>query len=339
MGALENPVLVEVTRGGRVESRHRGAVVAVDGDGRTVLSLGAHDEPVYPRSAVKAIQCLPFLESGAADAYGFGDRELALACASHSGEREHSELALSMLVKAGLDATALECGAHWPIDLEAGRDLAREGRTPSPLHNNCSGKHAGFICTCRHRGIDPRGYVRSDHAAQEAVRRAMEEVTGAAHDERNRAIDGCAIPTYAVPLGALARGFARMATGAGLGQERAAAARRILSACMAEPHLVAGTGRADTRLMSVGRGRLFVKTGAEGVYCAALPELGIGIALKCDDGAGRAAEVAVAAVLARLVEDEELSRELAPLVEPPLTNWNGTEVGALRPAEVLRPKD
>lgn len=333
---MANPVLVEVTRGNVVESRHRGSVCVVDGDGGTIIEIGDVERPVFPRSAVKAIQALPLVESGAADAYGFGNREIALACASHSGQPAHAELARAMLGRAGLDETALECGAHWPSRQDAALELAAGGAKPSALHNNCSGKHSGFVCTCRHLGIETRGYVKAGHRSQEMVREAMESVTGAAHATDVCGTDGCSIPTYAVPLRSLALGFARMATGNGLGRQRAAAAKRIFAACMAEPFYVAGTDRADTRMMEAGTGRIMVKTGAEGVYCGALPELGIGIAIKCDDGAGRASEVMVAAVLARLLEkDEALSATLSRMARPVLTNWNGIEVGGLRPVGEL----
>ncbi|TKT81199.1 asparaginase [Aquamicrobium sp. LC103] len=333
---MANPILVEVFRGETVESVHRGSVAVVDGDGKVVLETGDVDRPVFPRSAVKAIQALPFVESGAADAYGFEERHIALAGASHSGQPEHAELALSMLKRAGMDETALECGAHWPTRQDAALDLARKGGRPSALHNNCSGKHSGFVCTCRHLGIDPTGYVKAGHKSQEFVREAMEAVTGAAHAAAACGTDGCSIPTYAVPLRNLALGFARMATGAGLAPEKAKAAKRILSACMAEPFYVAGTDRFDTRLMQAAKGRLFAKVGAEGVYCAAIPELGFGIALKCDDGAARAAEVMVASVLARLLPaGDPLVGELGDLANPQLTNWNGIKVGRLQPAATV----
>ncbi len=329
---MTNPVLVEVLRGAVVESVHRGAVAVFDADGKPVWEIGDTACPVFPRSAVKAIQALPLVESGAADAFGFGDRELALACASHSGEPAHAELARSMLAKAGLDETALECGAHWPSSHEATIALARAGAVPNALHNNCSGKHSGFLCTCRHAGIAHRGYVKAGHALQEMVRDAMQAVTGAAHDVDHCGTDGCSIPTYAVPLSSFALGFARMATGTGLGPERAKAAKRLLAACMAEPFLVAGTGRADVALMQAAPGRIFTKIGAEGVYCAALPELGLGIALKCDDGAGRAAEVMVAAVMAMLLSgDEALAAKLTGQANPAIESRIGAKVGALRP--------
>jgi L-asparaginase II len=334
---MGNPELVEVLRGGRVESRHTGAVAVFDAAGRAVLSLGDIDRPVFPRSAVKAIQALPLVESGAADALGFGDKELALACASHSGEAGHVELAEKMLASASFGKEALECGAHWPTNQDAMLVLARSGGKPSALHNNCSGKHAGFLCACRHMRLNHPGYVEPEHPYQQAIARTMQEVTGAEHGEQNRGIDGCSIPTYAVPLKNLAIGFARMATGAGLPADRAAAAKRLLAACMAEPYFVSGADRADLKLMQAAPGRIFVKTGAEAVYCAAVPELGLGIALKCDDGQGRASEVTVAAVLAKLLEkDDAVRASLADLVEPQLHNWRGKHVGALRPADGLR---
>ena len=334
---MSNPVLVEVLRGGLVESRHTGSVAVCDDAGKAVLSIGDVDAPIFPRSAVKAIQALPLVESGAADHYGFGNNELALACASHSGEPEHVAVATGMLAQAALDGSALECGAHWPSNHEATIALARRGGRPSALHNNCSGKHSGFLCGCRHLRINHPGYVGPDHPYQEAVRRAMAEVTGAEHAERNRGIDGCSIPTYAVPLRNLATGFARMATGKGLPADRAAAARRLFAACMAEPFFVAGSGRADTGMMRAAPGRIFVKIGAEGVYCAAVPELGLGIALKCDDGQGRAAEVAVAAVLSKLLAaDGVVQAALADFVRPVMKNWNAIHVGGLQPAAALR---
>ncbi len=333
---MANPILVEVLRGGAVESAHRGAIVVCDADGGIVFAHGDASRPVYPRSAVKAIQALALVESGAADRFGFGDRELALACASHKGEPGHVELAAAMLARAGLDDGALECGAHWPSSHAATLALAASGGTALSLHNNCSGKHSGFLCTCVHEGIDIAGYSRRGHVYQDLLAATLGEVTSTAIGEAECGVDGCSIPTYAVPLGDLAHGFARMATGRGLPPMRALAAQRLLAACMAEPWYVSGTGGFDTALMRAAPGRIFAKTGAEGVYCAALPELGLGIAVKADDGASRAAEVMVAATFATLlVRDEALSAQLSALARPTLTNWNGIEVGSLRPASPL----
>ncbi|MFK3962083.1 asparaginase [Ensifer adhaerens] len=328
---MSNPVLVEVTRGNLVESRHRGVVIAVDGDGRTVFSLGETDSAVFPRSACKAMQALPLMESGAADAYGFGNRELALACSSHSGEPEHVELAAKMLAAAGRDVSALECGAHWSSDQKTLIGQARSLEAPTALHNNCSGKHSGFICACCHSGTEVKGYVGYDHPLQREIRGAMESLTGAILAKDNCGVDGCSIPTYAVPLKGLAHGFAKMATGVGLEAERARVSRRLIGACMAEPFFVAGTKRACTRLMKTAPGRIFAKTGAEGVFCAAIPEKGIAIALKCEDGTTRAAEAMVAVTLARFFRDEpELHAALIAQANHSMHNWNGIHVGDVR---------
>lgn len=333
---MSDPVLVEVLRGDHVESIHRGALCVVDFDGKTVWSVGDVGRPVFPRSAVKAIQALPLVETGAADAFGFGDRELALACASHSGEPEHATLASEMLGRAGLGETDLECGTHWPSRFEATLELAEGGHKPNQLHNNCSGKHSGFLAVCRHCKLEHKGYVNAGHPFQEMVRVTMEEVTGARHAPDNRAIDGCSIPTYAVPLDNLALGFSRMGGGKGLSRERASAATKLLSANMAHPFLVAGTERADTRIMGAAPGRIFVKTGAEGVYCGVALELGLAFALKCDDGAGRASEAVVAGLLERLfAKDDQISRDMADIARTPIHSRKGADVGSIRPTAAI----
>ena len=332
---MSNPVLVEVLRGALVESRHRGAVAVVDADGRAVLALGDVERPVYPRSAIKAMQALPLIESGAADRFGFGAEQLALACASHGGEPGHVATVSQMLAAAGLDSSALKCGAHWPLHQPSGQALARAGGMASALHNNCSGKHAGFVCTACAMGADPGGYADPAHPVQRAVKAVLEDLTGVVIADEARATDGCSVPTWAMPLTALARGFARFGTGQGLSPMRAKAAARLRAACAEKPWHVAGTGRFCTRMMETFGARVFVKTGAEGVFCAALPEQGLGIAVKCDDGAGRAAEVAVAAAIARFLPSEADRAAMARFVSPVLKNWNGTVVGELRPAATV----
>ena len=324
---MANPVLVEVTRGGRAESRHGGAICVAGPDGRTVLTVGDVDAPVFPRSAVKAIQALPLVESGAADAFGFGRHELALAQASHGGEPAHVQLAAAMLAAVGLDESALECGTHFPSHAAAARELVRQGLGPNQLHNNCSGKHANFLALARHLGVEHRGYIGAGHPVQEAVREALQALTGAAHGADERGTDGCSIPTYAVPLSALARGFARFATGTGLSRERAVAARRLFEAAVSEPYFVAGTDRFDTDVMGLLSGVALLKTGAEGVYCGAIPSLGLGIALKCDDGATRAAEAMMAAVLARLLPEHEAA--LRRWTAAPVLSRRGAVVGGV----------
>ena len=333
---MGNPITVEVTRGQLVESRHRGMAVVVDAEGRIVFSAGDVDSGVFPRSACKAMQALPLVESGAADAYGFGDRELALACSSHSGEPEHVATAAAMLKAAGLDESVLECGAHWSSHQSVLIDQARTLDKPTALHNNCSGKHSGFVCTCSHTGEEPRGYAGFDHPLQQAIRAIVADLTGAVLSRDNCGTDGCSIPTYAVPLTGLARGFGKLVTGKGLEPLRAAAARRLINACMAEPFYVAGTKRFCTRLMQVAPGRIFAKTGAEGVFCALLPDKGLSFAVKAEDGATRAAEAMIAALLARhFDEDSEERAALMRLANHGMTNWNGLAVGSVRVTDVL----
>lgn len=328
---MSQPVLAEVLRGGRVESRHRGALVVADAKGGRVLALGDVEAAVFPRSAVKALQALPLVESGAADRFGLDAAELALACASHSGEPVHAEAAASMLAKLGRDVGCLECGAHWPLGEATARQLAREGKTPTALHNNCSGKHAGFVCLACGLGEDPTGYIAINHRVQREVRRAMEEMTGVAIDAAKAGVDGCSIPTYALPLAALAQAFAKLGTGEGLSKTRAQAASRIRKACARHPHMVAGAGRFDTVAMSALGERAFVKTGAEGVHCASFPELGLGVAIKCEDGAGRAADAIMAGAILRFLRLSDNERAaIAPLARKTLVNWNGIVVGEAR---------
>src|ERR1700734_963643 len=321
---MANPVVVEATRGKRIESAHRGAGAVVDADGRVVMAFGDAERAVYPRSAVKALQALPLVESAAADRLGLSDKEIALACASHSGSEDHVATARSMLAKAGYDERVLECGVHWPLGEDEARAL------------DCSGKHAGFICLSCAMGVAPEGYVAPDHAVQREVAAAIEAMTGARLSEDMRGVDGCAIPTYAVPLISLARGFARLGTGQGLSPAGRKAAARIRSAVAAHPMTVAGKGRFDTDVMSLLGAGAFTKGGAEGVFCAALPEVGLGLAVKADDGAGRAAQVMIATLIRRFGGfDDETAARLQPFVAPRLLNWNGAEVGRLRPAGAL----
>lgn len=333
---MQNPVTVEVTRGNLVESRHRGLGVVVDGSGKVVFSFGDAEAGVFPRSACKAMQALPLVESGAADAYGFGNAELAFACASHSGEDRHVEMAASMLGRAGRDVSSLECGAHWSSEQGPLIHQARTIDKPTALHNNCSGKHSGFVCTCVHSGAPVEGYVGYDHPLQREIRDVMQSLTGATLGEDNCGTDGCSIPTYAVPLKGLAHGFARMLTGEGLSASRARASRRLIDACMAEPFYVAGTGRACTKLMELAPGRIFAKTGAEGVFVALLPEQGLSIAVKCEDGATRAAEAMIFALIARYFEKGgEIETKLMGMANRQMKNWNGIHVGDVRVTDAL----
>jgi len=339
-----NPVLIEVLRGSAVESLHAGALAIVDTSGAVHTALGDTDRPIFPRSAVKLLQALPLVASGAAEAYQLTDEELALACASHSGEPEHVATAAGVLAKLGLDETALECGTQWPGREPVLRGMVARGEQATALHNNCSGKHSGFVCVAclmaRNAGADPaefvRGYVTANHPVMREVSAALSATTGVDVEQAPRGIDGCSIPTFALPLRALALAFARVGTGQGLSTANARAAGRLREAVAKAPFMVGGTDRFDTRVMQAFGERLFCKIGAEGVYCAALPELGLGVALKIDDGAARAAEAAMATVAQALLRAEnELHGLLHGYSHLPLRNWRGVDVGSLRPAQAL----
>ena len=339
-----NPILVEALRGGTVESQHRGALAIVDADGAVHTQLGDILRPIFPRSACKVLQALPLVASGAADRFGLSDAELALACASHGGEPKHTATAASMLAKAGLDVSALECGAHWPYHDGSIKAMAAAGQQPSALHNNCSGKHAGFVClSCQIAdGHDARnfvrGYIGPQHPVMREVSAALQATTG--YDLAHTAVgtDGCSIPAYAIPLRHLAQAFARVGSGVGLSAEHQRAATRLRAAVAAAPEMVAGTGRFDSRVMARLRKRVFCKVGAEGVYCAALPELGLGVAIKMDDGNNaRACEVVMAAVIERLLPlDDADAGFMRGFSDVGLSNWNGIDVGRLRAAAALR---
>ena len=351
-----NPILAEALRGGIVESAHRGALAIVDEGGAVHTAVGDILRPVFPRSAIKVLQALPLVASGAAQRWGLSAEELALACASHGGEERHADTAASMLAKAGLDSQVLECGVHWPYHDGALKALAAAGRAPTALHNNCSGKHAGFVClgswmaeqgfgaadsadsahSAKRRAF-LKGYVAPTHVVMKEVSAAVQASTG--YDLHHTAIgtDGCSIPTYAIPLRHLAHAFARVATGQGLSAEHARAAKTLREAVAQAPYMVAGTGRFDSRVMQRLGARVFCKVGAEGMYCAALPEQGLGVAIKMDDGnTARAAEVVMAAVILQLVQlDDDEGVFVGELADAPLRNWNGIEVGRLRAARAL----
>jgi L-asparaginase II len=328
---MANPILIEVTRGPLVESWHRGALVLCSPAGTLALQLGDTDTPVYPRSAIKALQALPLIESGAADAFGFGPAEIALACGSHTGTDQHTALAHAMLERIGLKDDALGCGAHAPLGTAAAAALIAKGVSPTQLHNNCSGKHAGMLATAIHLGEPTAGYWQPEHPVQQRIHSALAELSGLPLGRDVQGFDGCSVPNWAMPLSSLARMFARLVTGEGMTPERRGAVTRILDACWKNPDLIAGKGRADTVVMRSFPRQVFIKTGAEGVYCGGFPELGLGFALKIDDGAKRAASGAAMALVERYFP---AARGLMPYGV--LKTWRGVEVGTIRTAPALQ---
>lgn len=332
----DDPVMVEYVRGDMVESLHRGSAVIVDHLGHVLERWGDAARPIYARSALKPIQAIPLVESGAAERFALSDAEVALACASHGGEPRHVETVARWLGRIGLSVADLECGAHPPSYAPAAAALYAAGQEPTALCNNCSGKHTGFLSTAVHKGEKTKGYIRLDHPVQQRILGILEQLAEIDLQNAPKGIDGCGIPVIGLPLERLAFAMARMARPAGLPKPRIAAIARIRKAMSAEPFMVAGSGRPCTRLMQRFGDQLQVKMGAEGVFIAMLPNRGIGIALKMADGANRAAEIAMLALLRRAgLYDAAVERELAAAGSGIVHNVAGRDVGVIRPAAVL----
>jgi len=290
-----------------VESRHRVHVAVADPDGRLVASAGEPDLVTHFRSAAKPLQALPLVEDGAGEAFGIPGEELALICASHSGEEAHVEGVRSLLRRAGVPEAALELGPHLPLWEDAAHDLIRAGLEAGPIHNNCSGKHAGMLALARHRGWSLEGYRLPDHPVQ---RRMLEEVsrwTGLDPEAIRPGVDGCGVVCFGLPLSAMARSFAALGSAAVRGERGPAA---VVSAMVSHPYLLAGTGRLCTRLIEATDGVVFAKVGAEGVYCAGDRDGTLGVAVKVEDGSRRAVEMALIRVLEQtgLLAGEGLER-------------------------------
>ena len=312
------------------ESRHACHAVVCKGDGKVLLSFGERNLPTFPRSAIKMLQAIAFVENDAAQslAASFGREQdcLAIACGSHSGEDGHVSLVRRWLDALGLEERHLACGVHAPLDKASAAALVRQGSAPHPSHHMCSGKHCGMLTFARAQGWEVEGYCEHDHPVQKRVREVCEDFFALDLTRSARGRDGCSVPTFAVPLQALASGMARFATSEHVEGERARTARRLFAAMTSRPFFVAGSGQADTRLVERGRGRFIVKSGAEGVYTAAVPELSLGIAVKCADGASRAARAAMALLLREL---ELLAGEEEEYSDRALTNFRGFKVGRI----------
>ena len=289
--------MIELWRGGRLESQHLGHAVICDVNGAIVEAWGDPTAEIFPRSSCKMMQALPLLESGAAAAAGLSDEQVALACASHNGAHIHTDRVTRWLADLGLSDADLRCGPQMPDDRAAKKELICSDTAPCQIHNNCSGKHAGFLTLTRHLKAGPE-YIDVDHPVQRAVKAAFEEVTGEVSP--GYGIDGCSAPNFATSVHGLARGMARFAAATGDGDARDRAMARLTRAMVTYPELVAGEGRACTALMRAMDGKVAIKTGAEGVFVAILPAQKLGIALKIVDGATRASEGAIAALLVRL---------------------------------------
>jgi L-asparaginase II len=327
--------IVEVWRGSAIESRHRICIAVCDAEGQLRAQGGNVELVVYARSSVKPLQALPLVEDGVAEQFGLTSAELALCCASHGGEPRHINAAESILRKIGAAEEALACGPHTPLHEPSARELRETGREPTRVHNNCSGKHAGMLALARFHGWPLAGYHTLEHPVQQRMLAEIARWTALSSDEILTAVDGCGVVTFAVPLSAFAQAFARFAAAARRGDGGPA---RIVSAMTRNPEYVGGSGRLCTELMRTAKGRLFVKVGAEGVFLAGAPGAELGIAVKVEDGAQRAAEPALIRVLRalNLLSDDEVA-ELDRFAEPVLHNTRGEAVGLIRTTLQLEP--
>ncbi|MBK9162988.1 MAG: asparaginase [Acidobacteria bacterium] len=331
---MASKVLAKVFRGDVVESVHRGHYVIIDGEGREIASEGSPKTVTFIRSAAKPFQVLPCLTSGAADAAGFSEEEIALASASHSGEARHVRIAQLMLERIGLSEIHLRCGTHLPFyDKEAER-MQRAGEYPTELHNNCSGKHAAMLALAKHIGADITSYDSPENPVQAEILKAVAAITEVPAAKIKTAIDGCAAPNFALPLVAMARGFMNLISPPDhFSRDLKAACGRVVSAMVKNPELIGGTDRLDTMLMQAAEGRIISKVGAEGLWlCGVLPSeaypTGLAIGLKVEDGDDRRARpVASAAILKQLgLITPEALPDLSPM---PIKNRRGDEVGRI----------
>ena len=332
-----NPVLAEVTRGSVVESLHRGTAAVAGAGGEVIAAWGDVDAPHYPRSAIKPLQAIPFVASGAADALNLGNEEIAISAASHMAGRRHVAVVRNWLSRLGLSEADLVCGAIEPGDREEAAALIKADGKPTRAYNNCSGKHAGFLTTSLHMGLPATAYADAKSEEQRTVRKLLSDLSDFDLGSVEPAADGCGIPTLPMPIAGLARACARMADPDGLKPDHGEAAKRIIAAMAAEPELVRGPGEFDTVAITAGNGAFVTKVGAEGVSAGIVPAKGIGIAVKIDDGGRRAADVVMANILDAIgVLDRNARNALAPWLVEPVLNTLGNRVGEIRVSEEFR---
>ncbi|MEE9428244.1 MAG: asparaginase [Paracoccaceae bacterium] len=321
--------MAEVWRGGFLECLHVGHAVVCDTSGNVVQAWGDPDAMILPRSSCKMIQALPLIETGAADAFSLTQDQVALSCASHQAAAIHTDRVQSWLSDLGLGDDDFRCGPQMPNDRDAKQGLIKADSTPCRYHNNCSGKHSGFLTVTKHLKSGPE-YVDPTHPLQLAIREAFEDVTG--QDSPGYGIDGCSAPNFATTVHGLARAMAFFAGARDDGPVRNRAAARLVQAMAAYPELIAGEGRACTDLMRAMNGKVALKGGAEGCYVAILPELGLGVALKIKDGASRGSECAIAAILVSLGVLEPKHPVVGRWMTVKQRNFDGLETGYLQPA-------
>jgi L-asparaginase II len=333
---MSSEILANVIRGATVESIHRGHFIVLDGEGNTIASAGDPDTVTFYRSSCKIFQAIPLITSGAADAFGFDESEIALACASHSGQKRHVEVAASMLDKLGLDETALHCGIHTPFYRPEAEKLIREGESPSTLQNNCSGKHSGMLAVARKIGADIETYENLENPVQQQILDIISRFAEIAKDDIAVASDGCCVPNFAVPVRAMARSLVNLISRAdSFGEDISDASKRLIQASLNHPELIGGTDRLDTQIMQAAPDKVFSKVGADGVWLGGVMPSerwpsGLGIALKIEDGDDNRGRPVVAVELLRQLG--VLRKEDLPDISPmPVSNRSGTTVGRVEP--------
>jgi len=330
------PVAV-TTRGEAIESVHYGSLAVADMDGRIRYAAGDPRAVVFTRSSLKPVQAAALVAHAGFDSLGLDAREIAVICASHSGEPRHVEAVLSILKKAGCRKEDLQCGVHAPLYLEALGQQPAHGDVFTPVQHNCSGKHAGMIALARLLDAPVAGYLDPDHPVQQHVRAAVAWFTGVGEGVLVRAVDGCSAPNYAVPLAALARAFARLGSPAP-DPRYGSALQRVSAAMVAHPEMVAGLKRLDLALMYCGRGDWVAKSGAEGVQALAVRSRGWGVAVKIADGAARAREVVAVEALHQLgLLADRGGDALAGFASAQICNWRGRVTGTIQPVFRLEP--
>lgn len=324
--------IVRVYRGNITESIHRVHLAVVNTKGSLLHGAGDPQLLTFARSTAKLIQALPVIESGAADHFGLGDAEIALCCASHNGEAEHVSVAHSILGKLGFHHEHLQCGAHEPYHAPTAQAMRERGEAPTTLHNNCSGKHSGMLALCAHLGASPDTYMSLQHPVQQLMLDAVCAMSDIPKAQMELGVDGCGVPVFGMPINHLALAFAKLGSPEALPEVRANACQRIITAVRKYPQYLAGSDRFDTQLIEVTQGRIIGKMGAEGIFALTVPEKGLGLVLKIEDGNQRALYPAVVEALKQLdlLSAAEVS-QLAAFHTPTVHNWQGTEVGIIRP--------
>lgn len=325
---MNTPLQVHVYREKNIESRHNVSAVVMTSSGQLMQTYGDTAQKIYPRSSIKCIQAIPIISTGALEKFNISDIELALAGASHNGEARHTEAVQNWLSRINLTVADLECGAHAPAHQASFMSLTKVKGSYSALENNCSGKHTGMLSSALAMGVPTKGYSKTEHPVQRLIQKIIEDFTGEKVDDDDVALDGCTLPTYFLRLQNLALAMARFADCKNFSADYAQACERITQAIMNNPFYIAGSDRYCTQMTSLMQQQGFVKTGAEGVMFAALPQLKLGIAVKCHDGNNRAAEVTMTDILLNLKVINEA--EAQNLIEPQIKNWNGLVTGRIK---------